>query len=459
LGLGLLVVLALVVGYLELFRELDWGHGIWRATLVVVMAGVAYALLTRPRGLNPPAPRPFLVALAAAAALIVNLVAGVQAISRTLKTGEIEMDQGQNSYRAIGYLRAGANPYGQTAMLDPESWADLAYAVPHVRGCLLAPLPDNLEAALDRYWYTADPRATTTLLPAISQAPECKPFRIQSASLGYKYGPMLLASYLPFVLVFGKSGIFLTHLVLVLLSAGLLLWHGLRQRRPLSVVAGALLLFLAPSHLRHNVFEASASDLGPVLAATFAVMMLARGRDGWAAFFIGLSVASKTLPGVVYVPLLLACRPRTWVAFVAPVVVSFVPFLVWDGTGLVNNIVRFNLGRPTDSTALAHFLPRPGMLFVQAIGLLVLVLALLRARRRGWAPSAILAYLWVANAAALAGGTVFHNNYLLWLLPLLALTCLSFGASDDARPPAYQPSASSYRIASRRSPVNLPPAS
>jgi hypothetical protein len=432
LGVGVLLALSMVVGYLELFRTLDWGYGIWRALLVVCLAAAAYAVLTRTRGQPRPAERPMLLVPTAALALAVNLVAGVQAIRSTLATGEIEMDQGQNSFRAVEYLRKGANPYAQTAMLDPVSWAEALPRWQQQPGCLVASAPSNLLASFSRYWANVDPKATASVLPAISAAPECKPLQTQASSLGYKYGPLLLAAYLPFVVGFGKSGIFVAHIVFVLLTVALLVWHGRRRGSPLPVVAGAVFLALAPSHLRHNVLESSASDLGPVLAATAAVIALMRGRDGWAAFLVGLSVAGKTLPGVLYVPLLLACRPRAWLLFFAPIVATFIPFLVWDSGGFINNIVLFNLGRPTDSTALAHFLPPVGTRMIQAAGLATMVLALLRARKRAWLPQEILAYLWAANAAVLAGGTIFHNNYLLWLLPLLGLTYLSVVDPDRA---------------------------
>jgi hypothetical protein len=426
------VGLLLVVAYLELFRVFDWGHGIVRAILVVGLGAGALVVLARARRGDAPGPGPLLLVPAAVVAFAVNLVAGVQAIAHTAAVHEIEMDQGQNSYRAIQYLRLGANPYARTAMLDPVSYLDLASRLPRQPQCLVRPMPADAMAAASRYWSNVDPAATSAILPVIGDAPGCQSLKVESASLGYKYGPALLAAYAPFVVGFDKPGVFVAHVVFFLLATALLAWFGRTRGSSWAVVAGALLLFLAPSHLRHNVLALSASDLGPTLAAVAAVTFLWRGRDGWAAFFIGLSLACKVLPGLLYVPLLLLCRRRSWAVFLAPIVATFTPFCVWDGQGFANNIL-FNLRRPTDATALAHFLSRPWLVAVQAVGLAAMVFALHRARKQRWTPPAVLAYLWVAHVAVLAGGTVFHNNYLVWLLPLLSLTFVVAAGADRTR--------------------------
>lgn len=53
-----------------------------------------------------------------------------------------------------------------------------------------------------------------------------------------------------------------------------------------------------------------------------------------------------------------------------------------------------------------------------------MTIALHRAHKQQWSAPSLLTYLWVAHAGALLGGAIFHNNYLIWLLPLLGLTFL-----------------------------------
>ena len=59
-----------------------------------------------------------------------------------------------------------------------------------------------------------------------------------------------------------------------------------------------------------------------------------------------------------------------------------------------------------------------------------------RARKSRWAPASVLAYLWAGHVAVLSGGTIFHDNYLLGLLPLNASTFIVVVASpsDDRSP-------------------------
>jgi hypothetical protein len=413
-----------VLAYLELFRVLDWGAGIWRALLLVGLVTGPLLLLARtPAAAREPA-APMVLLVAAALALVVNLFAGARAVIHTMDTQEIKMDQGQNTFRALEYLRQGANPYGRTAMLDPVSYLELGKQLGQQPGCLARPMPPDAQISLTRYWARVDARATSAFLPVLHETTACQPLAARTASLGYKYGPALLAGYLPFVLAFGKPGIFVAHIALLLLAVLLFSWFGRARGASCAMIAGALLLLLAPSHLRHNIFKLSASDWGPTLAGAAGVMLLIRGRHGWAALFIGLSVACKILPGLLTVPLLLACRRRTWALFLLPILATHLPFLAWDATGFINNIVLFNWGRPTDSTALAHFLGRPLLVGVQGAGLAAMALALGRARQRQWSARSMLSYLWIAHAAVLLGGAIFHNNYLLWLLPLLALTFL-----------------------------------
>jgi hypothetical protein len=413
----------LVVAYLELFRVLNWGAGIWRALLLVGLATGALLLLARaPAGREPAVPKVLLAA--AALALIVDLASGVRAVIHTIEVQEIEMDQGQNTFRALEYLRQGANPYGRTAMLDPVSHNELGQLLSKQPGCLAQPMSPESSAALTRYWARVDAKATAAFLPVLRDTPSCQPFATLAASLGYKYGPALLAGYLPFVFTFGKPGIFVAHLTLLLLAVLLFSWFGRTRGASWAVIAGALVLLLAPSHLRHNILKLSAGDGGPTLAAAAGLMLLLRGRHGWAALFIGLSVACKSLPGLLYAPLLLACPRRTWALFLLPILAAYLPFLAWDTTGFVNNIVLYHEGRLADSTALAYFLGRSWLVAVQVVGLAAMVLALARARKRQWSASSLLSYLWIAHAAILLGAAVFHNNYLLWLLPLLALSFL-----------------------------------
>jgi hypothetical protein len=184
-------------------------------------------------------------------------------------------------------------------------------------------------------------------------------------------------------------------------------------------------LFIPP-HLRHDVLFFSASDLIPITLAMVAMDLLQHRRFEWDAFVLGLSAVAKLLPAVVFVPLLLAggsLRPVT--VFLAVILLCFLPFALWDATGVWNNIVLFNLVRPTDSTSLMHYLaPGVGFLviFVAASLLLGLLVFL---RRRHWPLLGQWHYLVAALILTCLCGKVFHNNYLVWLLPVLGTYALA----------------------------------
>jgi hypothetical protein len=44
-----------------------------------------------------------------------------------------------------------------------------------------------------------------------------------------------------------------------------------------------------------------------------------------------------------------------------------------------------------------------------------------RGHRLGWAPGAALEYLIGAHLLLFASGKIFHNNYLVWIVPLMGI--------------------------------------
>ena len=100
-------------------------------------------------------------------------------------------------------------------------------------------------------------------------------------------------------------------------------------------------------------------------------------------------------------------------------------FVLWDATGVWNNIVLFNLVRPTDSTSLMHYLA-PGVGFLVTFAAASLLLGLLVfLKRRHWPLLGQWHYLAVGLILTCLCGKVFHNNYLVWLLPVLGTYALA----------------------------------
>jgi hypothetical protein len=148
----------------------------------------------------------------------------------------------------------------------------------------------------------------------------------------------------------------------------------------------------------------------------------------------------KLLPALLYVPLLASAPRRTWLAAAGIGVLFFAPFAWWDWTGLWHNS-GYPFFRAADSTALAFFLSRRMATALRVAGMLAALTLAVRAHRHAWAPRETIEYLLGAHLAALGTGTTLHNNYLLWLLPLLPLFVIIESTSSlttDARVPTWQ---------------------
>ena len=438
-----LVWISAIVGLLQLFWWYDWEQGKVRGVvLLVLMAWVSWPLIVWGSVvLTIPRSRPLTsgVLLLCAFGLASHVVTGIKSALLTRKTRYILMDQGQNSYRAIRLLRRGVNPYGQRTMLDMVEYElkVRTYGLGHPEVKYIA---DPLQAQ-EKFWRTLDPAQMTLVFPTIDKTADP---RIQRdfSSLGYKYGPVLLVAYYPFVFVFDQAGIFVAH-VMWLLVLVVVLWHcnihWLRGRWLLLGIPFAVLFI--PPHLRHNVLFCSASDLIPITLAMIAMDLLQHRKFEWGAFVLGLSAVAKLLPAVLFAPLLLAAGSlRPMALFFGVVLSCFLPFVLWDATGVWNNIVLFNLVRPTDSTSLMHYLV-PGLglavIFMAGGSLLGLLMFL---NRHHWPPLGQWHYLVVVLILACLCGKIFHNNYLVWLLPVLGTYALAL-IGGLAAPPSREPTA------------------
>ena len=284
-----LVWVATIVGLLQLFWWYDWDHGVVRGVvLLVLVAWVSWPLiicgsvvLTIPRSRPLTAGVLFLCAFGLAS----HVVTGINSALLTRKTRYILMDQGQNSYRAIRLLRRGVNPYGQRTMLDMVEYElkFRAYGLGHPEVKYLIADPRQ---AQEKFWRTLDPTQMSLVFPVIDETADPK-IRRDFSSLGYKYGPVLLVAYSPFVFLFDQAGIFVAHVMALLLLVIVLChcsWHWLGGSWLLLGIPFAV-LFISP-HLRHNGFLFSASDLIPIALAMVAMDLLEHRRFEWGAFVL-----------------------------------------------------------------------------------------------------------------------------------------------------------------------------
>jgi len=189
------------------------------------------------------------------------------------------------------------------------------------------------------FWATLSLETMNLIVPEFPDSEECREWARRFHSLGYKYGPLLLVGYWPFVEAIGQVGILVSHLVFFAAAMiALLLWMRARTKNAVHLLL-PIIVILGGSHIRGGVLSDGHSDLLPtILAAAFLILWIER-KHRLAAVVLGLCVAAKTFPGMIYAPLLLR-RPRDIPFFVAPLAAIHLPFLVWDPVGLCYNMNR-----------------------------------------------------------------------------------------------------------------------
>jgi hypothetical protein len=350
---------------LLLVQEFNWGRGTAKALILfAVLAATPFVMMLAERRRFPAdtaaAPRPLVLA----GALLLVLQTGYAL--KELRHPSL-IDAATTTLAAGEVLRGGANPY--TTALDPAAIA-----------------------------LAGDARFG-----------------------GYKYLPLTLAAYLPLGTPWGQHGVVATNLLLALATAWLIFCLAARLASP-SAAWLALLVYLSLPLVPFQLFAKGATDMVAVLPLLAALLFVER-RPGLAGFCLGLSLAAKPLPGALLLPCCLPALPRERRAYalgIAAGLAPVLPFLLWSPGALFDDVVRFNLVRPADSTSwLFAAPPLAGTLAHAALALLYLGIAAavwrwppsLR-RRCGLAVTLILAAILTAPAT--------HHNYQLWWLPLAA---------------------------------------
>lgn len=259
---------------------------------------------------------------------------------------------------------------------------------------------------------------------------------------GYKYGPVMTWAYTPGVRAAGAAGYFFTNWIALVVAAGAVFFWASKSSGPVAG-AGAFALVLVPHFLNFELFVGGVNDMVPVALALVAFALRARGLAIWPAIFLGLSFGAKLLPaGIFALPLLFAGRRRATFAAVAAAVglLAYLPPLLESPRELIAGLVIFNLERRSDATSLLEGAPADVTTAVAIVALLAsAALAIgwgLRTRRASVMGTATVA----AGATALffLGSRILHRNFLLWLMPLLAVsiaTRLWHSDSSDAIAP------------------------
>jgi hypothetical protein len=414
----------------QLFYTYDWGRGLIRGGLILGICG--WVML--PRLLSSkwvPKLHRFklldvVAGIATVAGITFHLHLGWTTFQKSYETKQIWLDQGQNSYAAVDLLLKGMNPYGDKAMVDPMEYSLVLSAFAPKRGCV-SYSELEMKNRLVAFWNRSplNVEEMHRLFPEISLNPDCNEVRNSFNTLGYKYGPVLLLSYLPFILAFQQAGIYASHLLCFLFLIWMtwsLSWKFSNRHFFLSCLP--FLLLFGNQCLSYGFLSFSAADLLPtVLLLSF---VYAFDRRWWrlSSVALGLGFAAKLVPALVAFPIL-GVNPRRQIFWAAlAIILSCGPFLIWNPLGLIRNTVTFSFSRFGDPTALSHFLPGWIGLGLQALFGAYLLGTFWTARKQEWDRLRLLTHLFFSLMMLYLTGKIFHNNYLIWVLPITGLLML-----------------------------------
>ena len=346
--LGALTGFWIAVGLIQTF---NWGSGIPKALVMLLVIGSAPLLLAAARRSAPPSPA-FTRAAAIAfwIALALNLVyLGARIIAPHI------IDIGTTTLAAGQAVLHGQNPYARPIDTGPES----------------------------------------------------------AGFTGYKYLPMMILDYLPLGAPFGQRGVLITNLALLLAA----LWL---MKRIAGTMLAPLALIMLPL-LAEQIFAKGATDLAAVLPLLAALALIERSSF-WCGICVGLSIATKLLPGLAMLPALIpAARRDLFVAGVAVGVLPILPFVIAGPQDFWGNIVFFNLSRLPDSTSWLEAMPAGVASAAHLVFAAAMLGAALHVLRRNPPVITRAALAAVLGLAAILAGPGAHHNYQLWWLPFYAL--------------------------------------
>jgi multisubunit Na+/H+ antiporter MnhC subunit len=233
--------------------------------------------------------------------------------------------------------------------------------------------------------------------------------------MGYKYGPILpIMSLLP-VQKLGYWGIGLVSGLCVLLFAASLAWLLLVSgyRTSTALLLTAFVLVLPPVH--ETIYRQMTDPL-PTALMLFALAATLSRRQFTGGLLCALSVGVKLLPGPFVGPILL--RRGKWPSLAAGLFLGLsiwlVPIMLIDPMGYFRNIVLFILRRNPDPTALAWAMGPWFTLVGTGLFLAWIMLYLI-----GRLPMRY--YLVFAMGTLLLTSKIFHDDYMMWWIPLLLL--------------------------------------
>jgi len=411
-------------GLFELFFYYDWDSGLLRGAIVAALLGLM--LGARALGMrSAPWPR-WLLVLASVGVAFLLYWHFKEGLLSTVRQRRSEM--GDIHVRAVKLLTHGVNPWAFGTVLESSALHYLIVA-PEVVACRTSVTPS--EETQHEVWESE--RRGDELFPERINEPGCEQAKKILAVVGYRYGPVMVASYVPLVLAVGRGGEYLTHLLFLLAILGAMVV--LLRAWPKEALVMACVILLGQSVLRRDTLLDSDCDLIPTALMLWALVAFEKGRPFTAGALTALTLAAKVFPAAFLLPLLLSAarggRGRQLAGFALVSLLAWGPVLALDAVGVWDNVFRFNVDRAGDSTALSFFVPAALMTALRLVIAAGCAFAFWKLVLRRFEPIAFVA---LCMGAFFLFTKVFHNNYLVWWLPVVGVTlarALSRGPEEN----------------------------
>jgi Glycosyltransferase family 87 len=240
---------------------------------------------------------------------------------------------------------------------------------------------------------------------------------------GYKYLPVMLASYLPWAELcgYGDRAVLLANMFFTCLMAGVL---GLCVKKWVSLDAAILaaILFFVPSIIMEEDLRHGSNDIVPMIPLMLALYFLDKRLI--CGLLIGLAISAKLLPGALWLPIgLTPRRPRRYLGGLALGVLPCLPFFALSPAAFVKNIFLFNAVRPAELAAFLHGAPEIVWVLTRLLVVAIYLAMAWIARRREISPTRRCACAMMLAIGVQFASPMLHQNYFLWwFVPLCAVT-------------------------------------
>lgn len=270
--------------------------------------------------------------------------------------------------------------------------------------------------------------ATTTLTAGHAMLAGQNPYtlpidpEIGGAFAGYKYLPVMPVIYLPLGLALGARGVLVTNLLLQAVTVALMLRLG-RRAGGYRVGFVASALYLSLPLVAQQLFAKGTTDLVAVVPLLLAFVAFERS-DFLSGLCVGLSVAAKLFPGVVFAPCLLPPGTGARVRYGLGIICGMLPILPYALAApgaFYDNVILFNAVRQPDSTSWLAFAPDGAALVARSIFVALAFAVAVHVWRRAPDLIARCALAAALTLAVILAAPTAHHNYQLWWLPFYAL--------------------------------------